>query len=181
VTHYEQVEDRVIPWDENVLEAVVGQLLKRRGLTLAAAESCTGGLVSHRITDVPGSSVYYQGSVTSYSNEIKERVLHVKRDTLERYGAVSERAAWEMAQGVRDVLCADIGLAVTGIAGPDGGTPEKPVGLVYVALAAPDGVWVERYVWDDDRGGALERWENKALSAEAVLDLLHRYLEGQLG
>lgn len=169
------------PLDENALEVVVGQLLKRRELTLAVAESCTGGLVSHRITDVPGSSAYYQGSVTSYSNEIKERVLHVKRDTLERYGAVSEPAARGMAQGVRDVLHADIGLAVTGIAGPDGGTPEKPVGLVYIALAARDGVWAERHVWGSDRGAQLDRWENKALSAEAVLDLLRRYLEGRLG
>jgi PncC family amidohydrolase len=168
------------PLDEDALEVVVGRLLKQRGLTLAVAESCTGGLVSHRITDVPGSSAYYQGAVTSYSNEIKERVLHVKRDTLERHGAVSEQAAREMAQGVRDALHADVGLAVTGIAGPDGGMPEKPVGLVYVALAAPDGVWVERYVWGDDRGDPLDRWENKLLSAEAVLCLLRRYLEGQL-
>ena len=160
--------------NENVLEVVVGQLLKQRGLTLAVAESCTGGLVSHRITDVPGSSAYYQGSVTAYSNEVKECLLCVRRDTLERYGAVSEQAAREMAQGVRDVLCADVGLAVTGIAGPDGGTLEKPVGLVYIALAAPDGVWVERCMWDGNR------WRNKARSAGAVLDLLRRYLEGQL-
>ncbi|MBN1814772.1 MAG: CinA family protein [Anaerolineae bacterium] len=168
------------PLDEDALEVVVGQLMRQCGLTLAVAESCTGGLVSHRITDVPGSSVYYQGSITSYSNEVKERVLYVKRDTLERYGAVSEQAAREMAQGVRDVLHADVGLAVTGIAGPDGGMPEKPVGLVYIALAAPGGVWAERYVWDDGCGDPLDRWENKALSAEAVLDLLCRYLEGKL-
>lgn len=166
--------------EESALEVVVGRSLKRRGLTLAVAESCTGGLVSHRITDVPGSSAYYQGAVVSYSNEIKECVLHVQRDTLERCGAVSEQVARQMAQGVRDVLCSNIGLAVTGIAGPDGGTPEKPVGLVYVALAAPGGVWVERYVWRDDRGGHLDRCENKARSAEAVLDLLQRYLEEQL-
>jgi nicotinamide-nucleotide amidase len=165
--------------DENALEAIVGQLLKQRGLTLAVAESCTGGLVSHRITNVPGSSAYYQGSITSYSNEVKERTLHVKHDTLERHGAVSEQAAREMARGVRDALHADIGLAVTGIAGPDGGTPEKPVGLVYIALAAPDGVWAERRVWGEG-GDPLDRWENKVLSAEAVLDLLRRYLEGQL-
>lgn len=169
------------PLDEKALEVIVGKLLVRRGLALAVAESCTGGLVSHRITDIPGSSAYYQGSVTSYSNEVKEGVLHVKCDTLERYGAVSEQTAREMAQGVRDVLYTDIGLAVTGIAGPDGGTPEKPVGLVYIALAAPDGVWVERYEWKNDRGDPLNRRENKALSAEAVLDLLRRYLEGQLG
>jgi PncC family amidohydrolase len=173
-------EDWMKPLDKDALEIIVGQLLERRGLTLAVAESCTGGLVSHRITDVPGSSAYYQGSVTSYSNEIKERVLHVRRDILERYGAVSEQVAQGMAQGVRDILHADIGLAVTGIAGPDGGTPEKPVGLVYIALAALDGAWVERHVWENDRGDPLDRWKNKELSAEAVLGLLHRYLEGQL-
>jgi PncC family amidohydrolase len=168
------------PPGENALKVVVGQLLKQRGLTLAVAESCTGGLVSHRITDVPGSSAYYQGSITSYSNEIKERVLHVRRDTLEQYGAVSEQTAREMARGVREVLYADVGLAVTGVAGPDGGSPQKPVGLVYIALAAPDGVWVERYVWEDDGGASLGRLENKARSAKAVLDLLRRYLEGLL-
>lgn len=160
--------------DENALEVIVGRLLGRRGLTLAVAESCTGGLIGHRITDVPGSSAYYQGSVTAYSSEIKERILHVRNDTLYRYGAVSEQTVLEMAQGVRRAFHADIGLAVTGIAGPDGGTPEKPVGLVYTALAAPDGEWVERHVW----GGS--RWENKARSAEVVFDLLCRYLEGQL-
>jgi PncC family amidohydrolase len=165
---------------ESTLEVVIGRLLKLRGLTLAVAESCTGGLVSHRITDVPGSSAYYQGAVVSYSNEIKECALYVQRDTLERYGAVSEQVAREMAQGVRDVLRSDIGLAVTGIAGPDGGTAEKPVGLVCVALAAPGGVWVERHVWHNEEGDHLTRRENKARSAEAVLDLLRRYLEEQL-
>jgi PncC family amidohydrolase len=160
--------------DEKALEVIVGRLLEQREMTLAAAESCTGGLVSHRITNVPGSSAYYSGSVTAYSNEIKEAVLRVRRDTLIQYGAVSEQVALEMARGVRDVLRADIGLAVTGIAGPGGGTPEKPVGLVYVALAAPDGEWVERRVWNGNRA------ENKACSAEAVLDLLRRYLEGRL-
>ena len=157
----------------DAVESVIGRLLRQHGLTLAVAESCTGGLVSHRITDVPGSSAYYLGSVTAYANAIKERVLHVRRRTLRRHGAVSEQTALEMAQGVRRLLRADVGLAVTGIAGPDGGTPEKPVGLVYVALAAPEGEWVERYVWNGDR------WENKMRSAEAALDLLRRYLEGQ--
>ena len=162
------------PLDESALESVVGRLLRQRGLTLAVAESCTGGLVSHRITNVPGSSAYYHGSVTAYSNEIKEDVLQVRRDTLGRHGAVSEQAVREMAQGVRRLLRADIGLAVTGVAGPDGGTPEKPVGLAYVALAAFSGDWVERHVWDGDR------WQNKARSADAVLDLLRRYLECEL-
>jgi PncC family amidohydrolase len=160
--------------DEQAPEVIVGRLLGQREMTLAAAESCTGGLVSHRITNVPGSSAYYNGSVTAYSNEIKEAVLHVRRDILVQYGAVSAQAVLEMARGVRDVLRADVGLAVTGIAGPGGGTPEKPVGLVYVALATPDGDWVERRVWNGNRA------ENKARSADAVLDLLRRYLEGRL-
>jgi len=160
--------------DENALEVIVGGLLRQRGLTLAVAESCTGGLVSHRITDVPGSSAYYQGSITAYSNAVKEQLLHVPRAVLSRYGAVSEQAVREMAREVRRVLQADVGLAVTGIAGPGGSMPGKPVGLVYVALSAPGGEWVERHVWDDDR------WGNKRRSADAVLSLLRRHLEGQL-
>jgi PncC family amidohydrolase len=162
------------PPQENDLEVLVGRLLTQRGLTLAAAESCTGGLVGHRITNVPGSSAYYQGSITAYSYDVKEQLLRVRHDTLYTHGAVSEQTAREMAQGVRRALRADIGVSVTGIAGPGGGMPEKPVGLVYVALAAEDDEWVERHVWNGDR------WENKARSAEAVLDLLRRYLEGQL-
>ncbi len=159
---------------ENALERVIGRLLRKRGLTVAVAESCTGGLVGHRITNVPGSSAYYKGSVTAYSYDVKELILHIQRDTLDRYGAVSERAAREMARGVRRALHADIGVAVTGIAGPEGGSPGKPVGLVYVALAAGDGEWVEGHLWDGDR------WENKDRSAEAALDLLRRYLVGEL-
>jgi PncC family amidohydrolase len=166
--------------NEVALEVAVGHLLRQRSLTLSVAESCTGGLVSHRITDVAGSSTYYQGSVTSYSNAIKERVLGVRHETLARYGAVSEQTALEMARGVRMLLETDIGLAVTGVAGPDGGTPDKPVGLVYIALAAPEGEQAERKLWRGERGGSYTRSDNKALSAEAVLDLLMRYLQGQL-
>ena len=160
--------------DEDILEVIVGELLKRRRMTLAVAESCTGGLVGHRITNVPGSSAYYEGSITAYSYDVKELVLHVRHDTLYRYGAVSGQTAREMALGAQRTFRADIGLAVTGIAGPGGGTPEKPVGLVYVALAAPDGEWVKRCTWDGNR------LENKEHSAEAALDLLRRYLEGRL-
>ena len=162
------------PPDGNALEVIVGRLLTQRGLTLAVAESCTGGLIGHRITNVPGSSAYYQGSITAYSYDVKELLLHVRHDTLYHYGAVSEQTARDMAVGVRGAFRSDIGLAVTGVAGPGGGTPEKPVGLVYIALAAPDGEWVERHVW----GG--NRRENKARSAEAALDLLRLYLQGQL-
>lgn len=160
--------------DGNSLEVIVGRLLEQRGVTLAVAESCTGGLVGHRITNIPGSSAYYEGSITAYSYDIKELILHVRHDTLYHYGAVSEQTAREMACGVRRAFCTDIGLAVTGIAGPGGSTPEKPVGLVYVALAASDGEWVEQHVWSGNRR------ENKEHSAEAALDLLRRYLEGRL-
>lgn len=153
---------------------LVGRLLRERGLTVGLAESCTGGLVGHRVTNVPGSSDYYRGSIVAYASDVKERLLDVRTETLSTYGAVSEETAREMARGARRVMEADVGVSVTGIAGPTGGTPEKPVGLVYVALAAPDGEWVEQYVWAGDRG------ENKARSAEAALDLVRRYLEGEL-
>jgi PncC family amidohydrolase len=161
--------------DENALEVIVGRLLKQRGLTLAVAESCTGGLIGHRITNVPGSSAYYEGSITAYSYDVKELILRVRHDVLYYYGAVSEQTAREMARGARHAFQADIGLAVTGIAGPGGGMPEKPVGLVYIALSAPDGEWVERHVWNGNR------WENKERSADATLDLLRRYLEEEIG
>ena len=159
---------------EETPKALVGRLLRQTGMTLALAESCTGGLIAHRITNVPGSSDYFAGGIVSYSNDIKERVLGVRQTTLHRYGAVSEQTALEMARGGRRVCRADVALAVTGVAGPGGGTPDKPVGLVYVALATPDDEWVERHVWDGDRQ------ENKERSAEAALDLLRRYLEGRL-
>jgi PncC family amidohydrolase len=158
----------------NAPEVIVGRLLKQRGMTLAVAESCTGGLIGHSVTNVPGSSAYYQGSITAYSYDVKELILHVRHEILYQYGAVSAQVAREMARGVRHAFRADVGLAVTGIAGPDGGTPEKPVGLTYVALAVPDGEWVERHVWTGNR------WENKEYSAKATLDLLRRYLEGRL-
>jgi nicotinamide-nucleotide amidase len=143
-------------------------------LRVGTAESCTGGLIGHRITQVAGSSDYYAGSIVAYSNEIKMALLGVSRDTLAQHGAVSRATAQEMARGARSALGVDLALSVTGIAGPAGGTAEKPVGLTYVGLAAPDGEWVERYVWSADRHA------NKALSAQAALDLLRRYLEGVL-
>ncbi|MGD1995140.1 MAG: nicotinamide-nucleotide amidohydrolase family protein [Anaerolineae bacterium] len=171
---------RSVERKEGVMEEVMGEVaevagerLREQGLTLATAESCTGGLVSHLITNVPGSSDYYRGSVVAYANEVKEALLGVGREAIKEHGAVSPQVALEMAQGVRRALQADVGLAVTGIAGPGGGTPEKPVGLVYIALAAPEGEWVERHMWE------WGRRLNKALSAEAALDLLRRYLEEQ--
>lgn len=148
----------------------MGQLLSQRGWTLAVAESCTGGLLGHLITSVSGSSAYFQGGVISYSNEAKERILGVPHETLVEQGAVSKETAVAMAQGARRLLGTDLALSVTGIAGPTGGTPEKPVGLVYIALAAQGvDVW-QKHVWQGDRR------ENKRLSAEAALRLLHEFL-----
>ncbi len=157
--------------DQGPLEVQVGKLLTARSLTLALAESCTGGLVGHRITEVPGSSAYFLGGIVAYAYDIKERLLGVKHNTLYDHGAVSAETATELARGARRALRADIGLSVTGIAGPTGGTADKPVGLVYIALSARDAERCERHVWESDRSG------NKALSAEAALDLLRRYLE----
>lgn len=148
----------------------IGELLSTRGWTLAVAESCTGGLLGHLITSVPGSSAYFQGGVISYSDEVKERILGVPHETLVEQGAVSKETAVAMAQGARRLLSTDIALSVTGIAGPTGGTPDKPVGLVYIALAVQGAdVW-QKHVWQGDRS------ENKLLSAEAALRLLHKFL-----
>lgn len=153
------------------LSVRLGEICRSRGLTLAVAESCTGGLVMDLVTDTPGSSAYFLGGIVAYHNVVKERLLGVRAETLAEHGAVSEPTAREMAQGVRARLEADVGIAVTGIAGPTGGTPEKPVGLVYVAVSSPWGAACERHLWS---GGRLE---NKHLSALAALRLALRHLE----
>lgn len=153
------------------LEAEVGQLLARHALTLAVAESCTGGLIGHRLTNVPGSSEYFLGGVVAYSYDAKEHLLGVRHNTLYDHGAVSEPVVREMARGVRRALGADVGLAVTGIAGPGGGLPGKPVGLTWIALSARDADETESHIWNGDRES------NKAQSAEAVLVLLKHYLQ----
>lgn len=152
---------------EERLEARVGALLRAKGWTVSTAESCTGGLVMHRLTNVAGSSDYVLGGLVAYSNTIKQAILHVQEQTLIRHGAVSEPVAAEMAANACTLFGTDVGLSVTGIAGPGGGTPEKPVGLTYIGLAAPGGVRVvRRYVWSGDREA------NKASSAQAALMLL---------
>lgn len=139
------------------------------GLRLAVAESCTGGLVQHVLTEVPGASAYLLGGVVSYADSVKTGTLGVDPGTLARHGAVSAQVAVAMAEGVRSRLDADLGLAVTGIAGPSGGTEAKPVGLTYVAVAYAAGHDVQRFVWGGDRSA------NKRASVEAALQqLLHR-------
>jgi len=159
--------------NEVTLEENVGRLLTEQKLTLGVAESCTGGLITHRLTNVPGSSNYLLGGVVAYSYDVKERVLGVRHDTLYEYGAVSRETALEMARGVRRLLGSDVALAVTGIAGPGGGTPEKPVGLVYIALSARDFERCERYVWSGDR------LQNKQQSSQVALEMLYEYLAGR--
>ena len=152
-------------------EAEIGRLLVARGWKLAVAESCTGGLLSHRLTNVPGSSRYFLGGILSYSNEVKTGLLGVRADTLETHGAVSSETAREMARRARMLFDADIALSVTGVAGPHGGTAEKPVGLVFLHLSAHGAEWGERHQW---AGG---REENKAQSAQAALLLLQSFLD----
>ena len=150
-------------------EAVLGELRRKR-MTLATAESCTGGLVSSRITDVAGASDVFLGGVVSYSNEVKEGVVGVAHDLLLEHGAVSEEVARAMAAGVREKIGADWGVGITGIAGPSGGTEEKPVGLVHWAVAGPDGISARHRVFLGDRA-IIREW-----SGNAALDLLRRRL-----
>jgi nicotinamide-nucleotide amidase len=152
------------------LEEEVGALLRQKGLTLGVVESASGGLISHRITNVPGSSDYYKGSVTAYSNEVKIKVVGVREATINRYGAVSAEVAEEMAQGGRRLLAADICLADTGIAGPSGATPEKPVGLFYIGLSHKGGTFSRKHNSQGDRE------QNKQSAAEAALGWLKEYL-----
>jgi PncC family amidohydrolase len=148
------------------LEERVGNLLRVNCQTVALAESCTGGLVGHLITQVPGSSDYLRGGVIAYSNDAKADLLGVKRNTLEKFGAVSEETAIEMAQGARVLFAADYAIAVTGIAGPSSDDTEKPVGLTWLALSSEDSTQTECHQWQGDRE------ENKTQSAEAALRLL---------
>lgn len=150
----------------------VGNLLRRQGLTLGVVESATGGLISHLLTNVLGSSDYYKGSVTAYNNEVKTKILGVKEDTINKYGAVSYHVAEEMAMGGRKILASDICLADTGIAGPGGATLEKPVGLFYIGLSHQVGTYSQQ---QDFRGN---REQNKLDAAEAALGWLKEYLVG---
>ena len=152
------------------LEQEVGNLLRQKGLTLGLVESATGGLISHLITNITGSSDYYKGSVTAYSNEVKIKVVGVKEDTINKYGAVSYQVAEEMAQGGRRLLAADICLADTGIAGPSGATPEKPLGLFYIGLSHQAGTYSRKHNFQGNRE------QNKLDAAEAALGWLKEYL-----
>ena len=148
------------------LEVQLIQAFRRRGWTLALAESCTGGLIGHRLTNVPGSSDYFLGGIVAYAYEAKERLLGVRHETLYQHGAVSRETAIEMARGARLALGADVGVSVTGIAGPTGGLPDKPVGLTWIAVSTRDREQAQQFLWKGDR------MANKEQSAEAALNLL---------
>ena len=164
--------------DEETLESSVGRLLAERGATVALAESCTGGLISKRLTDVAGSSAYFVEGFVTYSNASKERLLGVPSEMLTEHGAVSEPVAQAMAAGAREISGADYGLSVTGVAGPGGGSEEKPVGLVYVGVADAEGATAEKLdltAWARSRSSIRERSANRAL------DLLRLRIEGRDG
>lgn len=157
---------------EQPIENKLGGLMRRRKRTLATAESCTGGLVADRITNVPGSSEYFRGGIVAYAYEAKVALLGVSWNMLRTHGAVSREVVMEMARGARVALDVDIAVSVSGIAGPGGGLPDKPVGTTWVGLSTEDGDWARKFLWEGDR------LQNKALSAEAALQFVLDYLEG---
>ncbi|HUG14606.1 MAG TPA: CinA family protein [Thermomicrobiales bacterium] len=154
---------RAVRDDARDLSTELGHRLRSRRLTIATAESCTGGGIALAITSVSGSSEYFEGAVVAYSNTVKERLLGVSVDTLTSVGVVSERCAREMAAGVRRAVGADVGVASTGIAGPGGATPRKPVGLVYIAVATPDGVAARKLTLTGDRAAIMRDAADEAM------------------
>lgn len=169
-----RLRDYIFAVDDEDIEAVVGKLLGTAGYTIALAESCTGGLVASRLTDVPGSSEYFKGGVVAYANDVKEKVLGVPAAVLEQNGAVSPETAVAMAEGIRKVIGADIGVGITGIAGPTGATLEKPVGLVYIAVATPAGTESKRFNFP---GG---RFAVRLGAANASFKMVRDFLEDDL-
>jgi nicotinamide-nucleotide amidase len=158
------IPEHIFGYDDETLEEITGRLLEAKNATLATAESCTGGYIAHLITSVPGSSRYFKGSVVAYSNEIKEHTLGVLPESLARYGAVSETVVAEMAIGAQSRLNADYVIAVSGIAGPDGGTKEKPVGTTWIAVATPEGVFTQYTQLGDHRERNIRRAALQALN-----------------
>jgi nicotinamide-nucleotide amidase len=167
---YEIIPDVIYGENEVTLEETIGRLLFDKNLTISTAESCTGGRIASLITSVPGSSSWFTGSVVAYDNSIKTKVLGVSHETISRFGAVSEETAREMAQGMLRLAKTDYAIAVTGIAGPDGGTPEKPVGTVWIAIASANGVTAEKHRFADDRVINISR------SAYTALNLLRKQI-----
>jgi nicotinamide-nucleotide amidase len=166
----ELIQPYVYGEGDETLEEIVGRLLLKNDWTVALAESCTGGYISHRITRVPGSSDYFKSSAVTYSNEAKMALLGVKKTTLKRFGPVSRETAIEMAQGIRKKTGANVGMSVTGIAGPDGGSPESPVGTVWIGMAQPHGEEAQIFHLQGDRERVIQG------ASQAVLHWLRKVL-----
>ncbi len=147
----------------NGLSQQLGRLLLKHKKTISTAESCTGGMIAKVITDIPGSSRYFIGGVVSYSNEVKIKVLRVSKKLIEKHGAVSKEVAQAMVRGIQRLMYTDCAIAVTGIAGPDGGTAKKPVGLVYIAVANSKDIEVKRFIFQKDRDGNRKETTNTAI------------------
>lgn len=167
-----RVGEYLYGFDEECIEDIVARMLILRKISISIAESCTGGLLSHKLTNIPGVSEVFERGVVSYSNKSKQHLLHVRPETLEKYGAVSEQTAREMALGIRTAAGSDIGISITGIAGPGGGTPEKPVGLVYIGFADSKTNFAEKHLFAGDRMDIKQR------SAQAALHMVRRILKG---
>jgi len=165
------VSDYYYTFSEHNLEEIVVDNLIKHQFTIATAESCTGGLIGNRITEVPGSSNVYKGSIVAYSNSVKINNLGIDKNNLEKYGAVSREIAGEMARQVRKTFNSKIGVSTTGIAGPGGGTKEKPIGLVYVALSSKEDLVIKKYNFHSNRN------KNKIRSSQAVLKIIQDYCE----
>ncbi|MFN7115647.1 MAG: competence/damage-inducible protein A [Saprospiraceae bacterium] len=165
------IPELVFGYGDVLLEQAIGEMLRVRQLTFGTAESCTGGYVAHRITSIPGSSDYFQGSIVSYSNELKMKLLNVNAATLEQYGAVSEQTVTEMVQGALDTLNVDVALAISGIAGPGGGTPEKPVGLVWLAIGNRSTIKTRKVQ------SGRDRLKNIQYSGTMALNLIRQFLQ----
>jgi nicotinamide-nucleotide amidase len=161
---YKIIPDFIYGENEETLEKVIGKLLTAKKMTLSTAESCTGGEIAHLITSIPGSSVYYKGSVIAYSNLIKTQILGVKKETIEAKGAVSEEVVKEMAAGIRDLMQTEFAVAISGIAGPDGGTETKPVGTIWIAVASEKEIITEKRVFGKDRITNISRFSLAALN-----------------
>jgi nicotinamide-nucleotide amidase len=158
------IGDLIYSYEDDNLENCIGKLLKSHNKTLSTAESCTGGLVASMLTSVPGSSEYFLGSVVSYANSVKTGVLGVSEETIARYGAVSSECVREMAEGIRRITGSDFSVATSGIAGPGGGSPEKPVGLVWIAVSSEKGTETFSHTYKNDRRRNIERFAASALN-----------------
>jgi len=158
------IPDYIYGYDNDKLEAIIGQLLKIKNETIATAESCTGGYIAHLITSIPGSSVYFKGSVVCYANEIKTRLLAVKEDSIMEKGVVSEEVVTQMALGIKNLFNVDYAIATSGIAGPDGGTENKPVGTTWIAVADKKGVFARKFTFGENRERNIQRTAITALN-----------------